>query len=89
MTPDERLSKLEQRMDALTKEVNLLRKDLEGAFYGSDHDPQKTQQMKRIGLLRKLDEFDDMASTLREIRDALMERGRPVQTGPRYTGQSR
>ena len=76
--PDERLSNLEERMgslegrmDALVQSIDLLRKEIEGAFYGSDHDPQKTEQMKRVGLLRKLDRLDDMATTLQEIRDAL------------------
>ena len=65
-TLETRMGKLEGGMDALTKEVRLLRQDLEGAFYGSDHDPQKTEQMKRFGLIRKLDKLDEIAELLRE-----------------------
>ena len=58
-----RMGRLEGRMRALSNSVDELRKEIEGAFFGTETDPERLQRMKQIGLLGKLDEI---ANILRE-----------------------
>ena len=58
-----RMGRLEGRMRALSNSVDELRKEIEGAFFGAETDPERLQRMKQIGLLGKLDEI---ANILRE-----------------------
>ena len=60
---EERITRLERRMDALTNSVDLLRKEIEGAFYGANRDPEHLEQMKKVGLL---DRIDNIARILEE-----------------------
>ena len=52
-----RMGRLEGRMRALSNSVDELRKEIEGAFFGTETDPERLQRMKQIGLLGKLDEI--------------------------------